>query len=117
LQVTDQGRARHRQTGDKHSKSAPLSSIDQPIPSEDIKVAQTIQMSRVNLSGTGIEQIVGNEERVPGVDEINRGILSNLKIAIQSKEPLEGTIDNGVMESDRVQAVVAGGPKEKLILA
>jgi hypothetical protein len=73
-------------------------------------------MSRVDLSGTGIEQIVGNKERVPGVDEINRGIVSDLKVAVQSKEPLEGMKD-GVMESDRVQAVVTGGPKEKLILA
>lgn len=72
-------------------------------------------MSRVNLSGTGIDEIVLNEERVPGVDEIDRGIEPNLKVTVQSKEPLEGTID-GVVEGNRVEAIVTGRPKEKLVI-
>ena len=53
----------------------------------------------------GEEVRILNEERVPGVDEINRDIVSNLKVTVQTKEPLEGTVD-GIVEGDGVETVV-----------
>lgn len=72
-------------------------------------------MSRVDLSSVRVEEIVLDEERVPGIDKVNRGIVSDLKVTVQPKEPLEGTID-GVMEGDRVQTIVTRRPKEKLVI-
>jgi hypothetical protein len=70
---------------------------------------------RVELSGTGVDKIVLNEERVPSVDEINRGVIPDLNVTIQSKEPLERAID-GIVECIRINAVVPGRPKEKLVV-
>ena len=72
-------------------------------------------MPRVDLSRTSIDEIVLDEERVPGIDKIDGGIVSDLKVTVQPKESLEGTVD-GVVEGDSVEAVVTGGPKEILVI-
>lgn len=43
-----------------------------------------------------------DEECVPGVDEVNREIVPDLKITIQSQEPLEGTV-YGAVEGDGIE--------------
>ena len=70
-------------------------------------------MPRVDLSSVCIEEIVLDKKGVPGIDEVHGSVVSDLKIPIQSKEPLEGTID-GVVESDRIETIVTGTSKEKL---
>lgn len=72
-------------------------------------------MPRVDLPGTSIDEIVLDEERVPGIDKIDGGIVSDLKVTVQPKEPLEGAVD-GVVESDGVETVVPSGPKEILVI-
>jgi hypothetical protein len=44
---------------------------------------------RVDLSGVRIDEIILNGEGVLGVDEVERDIISDLEVTIQSKEPLE----------------------------
>ena len=70
-------------------------------------------MSRVDLPSERIDKVVLDEEHVPGVDEINRGVVPDLKI--QTKEPLEGTI-YGVVEGDGIETVVRGLSKEVLVV-
>lgn len=72
-------------------------------------------MPRVDLSGAGVDEIVLNKEFVPGFDETNREVTSEIEVTVQSKEPLEGTVD-GVVESGCVDAVVTSRPKEKLVI-
>lgn len=70
-------------------------------------------MSRVNLSSVRINEIVLNEESVPGIDKVDGEIVSDLKVAVQPKEPLEGTVDR-VVEGDRIKTIVTSTPKEIL---
>ena len=72
-------------------------------------------MPRVDLSGECIDKVVLSEKRVPGVDEVDGGIVPDLKITVQSKEPLEGTV-YGVVESDGIETVVRSHPKEILVI-
>ena len=44
--------------------------MDQTIPPEDIEVRQAIQMSQINLSGERIDEVVLNEDGVPGANEV-----------------------------------------------
>ena len=39
-------------------------------------------MSRVDLSRERVDEVVLDEERVPGVDEINGDIVADLKVTI-----------------------------------
>lgn len=73
-------------------------------------------MSGVDLSSERINEIVLDEEGVPSIDKVDGEIISDLKVAVQSEEPLETTVD-GVMEGDRVQTVAPSAPKEKLVVA
>ena len=52
----------------------------------------------VNLSGERVNEIVLNEKSVPGVDEVDGGIVPDLEVTIQSEEPFKGTVDS-IMES------------------
>ena len=70
-------------------------------------------MSRVDLSSERVDEVVLDEERIPGVDEIDGEIVADLKVAIQSKEPLEATV-HGVMEGDGIKTVVRSASKEIL---
>jgi len=72
-------------------------------------------MPWVDLSCRGVDEIVLNEERIPSIHEVDRDIVSDLKISVQSKEPLEDTIDR-IVESDRIETIVAGTPKEVLVI-
>ena len=72
-------------------------------------------MPRVDLSRASIDEIVLDEECVPGIDKIDGCIVSDLKVTVQPKEPLEGAVD-GVVESDGVETVVPSGPKEILVI-
>ena len=72
-------------------------------------------MSRVDLSGGRVEEVVLDEERVPGVDEIDREIVANLKVTIQSEEPLEATV-HGVMEGNGIETVMRSASKEILVV-
>lgn len=73
-------------------------------------------MSRVDLSSAHIDEIVLNEEGVPGIDEVYGKIVSDFKITVQSKEPLEGTVDR-VVEGDCIQTIIANIAKEILAVA
>ena len=101
---TDQRRTGHQQTRDKRSNSALLSSIDQTIPPEDIEVGHSVHVPRVDLSGARVDEIVLDEEGVPGVDEVDRDIISDLEVTVQSKESLEDTV-HGVVEGNGVETV------------
>jgi hypothetical protein len=79
---TDQWRTGHQQTRDKRSNSALLSSIDQSIPPEDIEVGHSVHVPRVDLSGARIDEVVLNEEGVPGVDEVERDIIPDLEVTV-----------------------------------
>ena len=46
-------------------------------------------MSRVNLSSERVDEVVLDEKGVPGVDEVDGGIVSDLKVTVQTEEPLE----------------------------
>ena len=72
-------------------------------------------MSRIDLPSVRVDEIVLNKERVPGVDEVNGGIITDLKVTIQSEEPLEGTVD-GVVESNGIQTVATSRSKEELVV-
>ena len=61
-------------------------------------------MSRVNLSGERVNEIVLNEKDVPGVDEVDGGIVPDLEVTIQSEEPFEGTVD-GVVEGNGIETI------------
>lgn len=72
-------------------------------------------MPWVDLPCIGVDEIVLDEERIPSIHEIDRDIVSDLEISVQSKEPLKNTIDR-VVESDRIETVVASTPKEVLVI-
>ena len=72
---------------------------------KNVEVGHAIHMSRVNLSGGRVEDVVLDEERVPGVYEIDREIVADLKVTIQSEEPLEATV-HGVMEGNGIETVM-----------
>jgi len=72
-------------------------------------------MSRVDLSSERIDEVVLNEERVPGVDEVDRDIVWDLKNTIQSKEPLESTVHR-VVEGGGIETVVRSLSKEVLVI-
>ena len=112
---TDQRCTREHQTANERSKSAPLCSIDQSIPPEDIEVGRAVQMPRVNAAGERIDKIVLNEKGIPGVDEGYGDIVSDLKVTIQSKEPLEATV-HGLVEGDGIETVEQSLPKEILVV-
>jgi hypothetical protein len=73
-------------------------------------------MPRVDLSSERVDKIVLDKELIPGIDKVYGEIISDLNVTIQSKEPLEGTID-GVMEGNRIYAIVTEIPKEILVVA
>jgi hypothetical protein len=100
----DQRRTGHRQTRDKRSNSTLLSSIDQTVPPEDIEVGHSVHVPRVDLSGACIDEIILNEECVPGVDEVERDTIPDLEVTVQSKEPLEDTVD-GLVEGNGIESV------------
>lgn len=113
---TNERCTREHQTCNKHSDGAPLRSVDKTIPPKNIEVGQAVQMSRVDISSEGVDKVVLDEERVPGINEVDREIVPDLKITIQSKEPLEGTV-NRVMEGDGIETVVRSISKEVLVVA
>ena len=86
---TDQRCTGDHQTRDEESEGAPLCSVDQSIPSEDIEVGHAVHMSRINLSSERVDEVVLDEKGVPGVDEVDGGIVSDLKVTVQTEEPLE----------------------------
>ena len=79
--TTNQRCARHHQARNERSDSALLDSIDLSIPSKNVEVRHAVHMSRVDLSSERVE-VVLDEERVPGVDEINGDIVADLKVTI-----------------------------------
>ena len=72
-------------------------------------------MSRVDLSSERIDEVVLDEERVPGIDEVDRDIVWDLKTTIQSKEPFEGMV-HGVVERGGIETVVRSLSKEVLVV-
>ena len=70
-------------------------------------------MSRVDLSGERVDEIILNENDVPGVDEVDGGIVPDLEVTIQSEEPLEGTVDR-VVEGNGIETIEGGRSKEIL---
>ena len=72
-------------------------------------------MLRVDLSSEGVDEIVLNEKRVPTIDEVSREIVSDFKVTIQPKEPLEDTI-YGVVEGDCVETIVPSTSEEILVV-
>ena len=112
---TNQRCTGHYQARDERSDSALLRSVDQSIPPENIEVGHAVQMSRVDLSSERIDEVVLNEERVPGVDEVDRDIVWDLKNTIQSKEPLESTVHR-VVEGGGIETVVRSLSKEVLVI-
>ena len=80
--TTNQRCAGHHQACNERSDSALLGSIDQSIPSKNIEVRHAVHMSRVDLSRERVDEVVLDEERVPGVDEINGDIVADLKVTI-----------------------------------
>jgi len=112
---TNQRCTGHYQACDERSDSALLRSVDQSIPPKNIEVGHAVHMSRVDLSSGRIDEVILDEERIPGVDEIDREIIPDLKVTIQSKEPLEATV-HGVVESDGIETVVGSLSKEVLVV-
>ena len=72
-------------------------------------------MSRVNLTGKRVDEIVLDEQRVPSVDEVDGDIVPDLEVTVQSEEPLEGAV-HGVVEGDGIEAVERGLSKEILVV-
>jgi len=72
-------------------------------------------MSRVDLSGERVDEVVLNEKCIPGVDKVDGDIVPDLKVAIQSQEPLEGTV-HGVVEGNRIETVERSFSKEVLVV-
>jgi len=72
-------------------------------------------MSRVDLSGERVDEVVLNEKRIPGVDKVDGDIVPDLKVTIQSKEPLEGTV-HGVVEGNGIETVEGSLSKEILVV-
>ena len=72
-------------------------------------------MPRVDFSGERVDEIVLDEKGVPGVDEVDRDIIPDLKITVQSEEPLEATV-HGIVECDGIKTVERSLSKEILVV-
>ena len=90
-----------------------MSTVDQPIPPEDIEVGHSVHVPRVNLSSERVDEIVLNEKGIPCVDEVDGDIVSDLEVTVQPEEPLEGAVHR-VMESNGIEAVDRSRSKEIL---
>lgn len=72
-------------------------------------------MSRIDLSGERIDEIVLDEKGVPGVNKVDRDIVPDSKVTVQSKEPLEGTVHR-VVEGNGIKTVEGSLSKEILVV-
>ena len=72
-------------------------------------------MPRVDLASERVDEIVLDKKGIPGVDEVDRDIVPDLKVTVQPEEPLEGTVD-GVMEGNGIETVEWGLSKEILVV-
>ena len=72
-------------------------------------------MPRVDLASERVDEIVLDEKGIPGVDKVDRDVVPDLKVTVQSKEPLEGAVD-GVMEGNGIKTIEWGLSKEILVV-
>ena len=72
-------------------------------------------MPRVDLASERVDEIVLDKKGIPGVDKVDRDIVPDLKVTVQSEEPLEGTVD-GVMEGNGIETVEWSLSKEILVI-
>lgn len=72
-------------------------------------------MTRIDLPGKCIDEIVVHKHFVPRADEIRRDVVSDLQVSVHSKETLERSV-NRVVERDAVETVVWCVPQEVLVI-
>jgi hypothetical protein len=76
-------------------------SIDPARPSEHIEVGCLINVTGIEKTGPGIEEVVGLHHRDPSLDKIRIGIVGVLQVTIDSQDMRERTMDRAV-ESDGI---------------
>ena len=108
---THQGNTRHNQIRDERSPDATLRAILETGPTEDIEVASTKQVSRIEVAGVGVDEIVVQHHLVPLTDEVLGYVVRDLQITVHAQVAGEGAICR-VVEGNAVQAIDARVTKE-----
>ena len=81
-----QRNTRHNQRSKESTEHRLLSTVLHRGPTEHIEVRGTKHVPRVKLASLGVNHVVIHEHLIPGGNEVDVNVESDLKISVHSKE-------------------------------
>ncbi len=105
----------HHERGDECTEHELLCAVDERRPAEHIKIGNTKHVPRIYQAGLMVEEVVVDENLIPGGDKVDIDIECDLQIAIHAKETGQRAVDR-IVKGDCIETDATLIAQEVLVL-